>query len=239
VIADPHFTNHDSTVSRCEGDDRLQVSMSPRSATLLRPAARGSVQVLPFTGADEELLALVRRGGGTAAAVVYDRFGDDVNRIVGRLLGPDADHDDVVHDSFVQILRGLPRLREVGALRGFVRAVTINTVRSELRRRRFRRAFWSSDEAPEPTDDTLDPDSRETVRRIYAILDRLAADLRIAFTLRFVERHSLAEVAAMTGCSLATVKRRIARASSRFAELAQTDDDLAARIAGGTPWPVE
>jgi RNA polymerase sigma-70 factor (ECF subfamily) len=213
--------------------------MSPRSATLLRPADRGSVQVLPIAYPDEELLALVRRGGGTAAALVYDRFGDDVNRIVGRLLGPDVDHDDVVHDAFIQILRGLPRLREVGALRGFVRAVTINTVRSELRRRRFRRAFWSSDEAPEPSDDALDPESRETVRRVYTILDRLSADLRIAFTLRFVERHSLAEVAAMTGCSLATAKRRIARATQRFAELAHDDEDLATRIAGGSPWPVE
>jgi len=213
--------------------------MGPRSATLLRPADRGNVQVLPNAFADDELLALVRRGGGTAAAVVYDRFGDDVNRIVGRLLGPDADHDDVVHDAFVQILRGLPRLREAAALRGFVRAVTINTVRSELRRRRFRRAFWSSDEAPEPTDHALDPESRETLRRIYAILDRLAADLRIAFTLRFVERHSLAEVATMTGCSLATAKRRIARATHRFAELAHADDDLATRITGGTPWPAE
>ena len=213
--------------------------MSPRSATLLRAADRGSVQVLPIAVADEELLAIVRRGGSTAAALVYDRFGDDVNRIVGRLLGPDIDHDDVVHDAFIQILRGLPRLREVGALRGFVRAVTINTVRSELRRRRFRRAFWSSDEAPEPTDDALDPESRETVRRVYAILGRLAADLRIAFTLRFVERHSLAEVAALTGCSLATAKRRIARATRRFTELAHDDDDLATRIAGGTPWAVE
>lgn len=213
--------------------------MSPRSATLLRPADRGSVQVLPIAVADQELLALVRRGGSTAAALVYDRFGDDVNRIVGRLLGPDLDHDDIVHDAFIQILRGLPRLREVAALRGFVRAVTINTVRSELRRRRFRRAFWSSDEAPEPTDDALDPESRETVRRVYAILDRLAADLRIAFTLRFVERHSLAEVAALTGCSLATAKRRISRATQRFAQLAHDDEDLATRIAGGTPWPVE
>jgi RNA polymerase sigma-70 factor, ECF subfamily len=210
--------------------------MGSSSATWSRPPSRGSVQVLPLVGDDEELLALVHRGGSTAAAVVYDRFGDEVNRVVGRLLGPDAEHDDVVHDAFVQILRGLPRLREVAALRGFVRAVTVNTVRSELRRRRFRRAFWSSDEAPELTDDAIDPESAEILRRVYAILDRLAADLRIAFTLRFIERHSLAEVAEMTGCSLATAKRRIARATERFTELARADHDLAARITGGGQW---
>jgi len=210
--------------------------MGSPSVTLRNPGS-ARVQVLPWAGDDDELLAIVRRGGATAAALVYDRFGDDVNRVVGRLLGPDADHDDIVHDAFVQILRGLPRLREVGALRGFVRAVAINTVRSELRKRRFRRAFWSSDEAPEPSIEGLEPEGAETVRRVYGILDRLAADLRIAFTLRFVERHSLAEVAAMTQCSLATVKRRLARATQRFAELAEGDDELARYLNGGGSWP--
>jgi RNA polymerase sigma-70 factor (ECF subfamily) len=208
--------------------------MGSTSATA-RTTPSGRLQVLPFAGDDDELLGAVRRGGPTAAAFVYDRFGGEVNRIVGRLLGPDADHDDVVHDAFVQILRGLPRLREAPALRGFVRAVTINTVRSELRRRRFRRAFWSNDAAPELADDGMDPEQREIVRRIYAILDRLSTDLRIAFTLRFVERHSLVEVAAMTNCSLATIKRRLAKATRRFAELA--DDDLATRITAGASWP--
>ena len=209
--------------------------MGSPSTTLRQAPGSARVQVLPWAGGDEELLAIVRRGGAAAAALVYDRFGDEVNRIVGRLLGHDADHDDVVHDAFIQILRGLPRLREVAALRGFVRAVTVNTVRSELRKRRFRRAFWSSDEAPEPITDGLDPERAETVRRIYTVLDRIPVDERIAFTLRFVERHSLAEVATMTKCSLATVKRRITRATSRFAELAEDDDALCAYVKGGPP----
>jgi RNA polymerase sigma-70 factor (ECF subfamily) len=201
-----------------------------------RSSPSAPVQLLPWAGDDEQLLAVVRRGGPAAAAIVFDRYGDTVNRVVARCLGPDPDHDDVVHDAFVHILRGLPKLRDPGALRGFVRAVAVNTVRTELRRRRFRRAFWWSGDVPEPAVDGLDPEGRDLLRRVYAILDRLAPDLRIAFTLRFVERHALTEIAELTGASLATVKRRIARASKRFTELAEGDDELIARMAGGTSW---
>ncbi len=67
---------------------------------------------------------------------------------------------------------------------------------------------------------------------VYTILDRLPADERIAFVLRFVEHHPLAEVAELTRCSLATAKRRIARATKAFDEFAAEDPDLAALTMG-------
>ena len=48
--------------------------------------------------------------------------------------------------------------------------------------------------------------------QVYALLQTLPADDRIAWTLRYVERHHLEVVAEIAGCSLATAKRRIARA---------------------------
>ncbi|HYQ16959.1 MAG TPA: sigma factor-like helix-turn-helix DNA-binding protein, partial [Polyangiaceae bacterium] len=57
-----------------------------------------------------------------------------------------------------------------------------------------------------------DPESRALLAQVYALLQTLAADDRIAWTLRYVERHRLETVAVMMDCSLATAKRRIARA---------------------------
>jgi RNA polymerase sigma-70 factor (ECF subfamily) len=190
-----------------------------------------NVQVLPWTGDDRELFALVQKGGATAAALLYDRFADDVHRVIGRCLGPDRDRDDVVHDAFVQILRGIGRVREPAALRGWVSAVAVNTARSELRRRRFRRLFWSTDPLPDAPAIASDPEARDLLRRIYERLDRLGTTERMAFVLRFVERHELAEVARLLHCSLATAKRRIAKAQARFAELAADDPELALRFA--------
>ena len=202
---------------------------------LARGGSTDNVQVLPWSGDEHELLAMAQRGGATAAAVIYDRFAPDVHRVVARCLGPDADRDDVVHDAFVQILRGVARVREAAALRGWITAVAVNTARSELRRRRLRRLLWSSDPAPDTAGVEADPETRDLLRRVYRHLDRLGTGLRLAFVLRYIERHELLEVARLMDCSLATAKRRIARASEQFAALAADDPELTRRFCRGTP----
>ena len=71
--------------------------------------------------------------------------------------------------------------------------------------------------------------------RACTVLDRLGADQRLAFTLRFVEGYRLQEVAELCGCSLATTKRRLARASERFVELARRDPLLRERLEQAVP----
>lgn len=194
-----------------------------------------NVSVLRWVGADSELLELVRARDPRAAARVFDRFEADVNRVVWRCLGADAEHDDIVHDVFIQVLKGMHKVQRAGALRSWVMSVAINTARSELRRRRRRRVYWSKDAAPEVADPSLNPEARRTLAHVYTILDQLPADERIAFVLRFVEQHPLAEVAELTRCSLATAKRRIARATKAFDKLAAEDPDLAA-LSQGAKW---
>ena len=88
------------------------------------------------------------------------------------------------------------------------------------------------DELPElPCDD--DPGARETVRAVYAVLDAMPTDERICFALRFVHGEELTDVASAVGCSLATVKRRIARAEERFVALCRRDPSLVDRLNRG------
>jgi RNA polymerase sigma-70 factor (ECF subfamily) len=61
------------------------------------------------------------------------------------------------------------------------------------------------------------PEARAQLAQVYALLQTIPADERIAWTLRHVERHQLGAVAKLTNCSLATAKRRIVRAQ-RFLE---------------------
>ena len=57
-----------------------------------------------------------------------------------------------------------------------------------------------------------------------------------AFTLRFVSEMQLTEVAAACKVSLATVKRRLARAEKRFVEAARSNPALTERMARGGRW---
>lgn len=179
-----------------------------------------------------EILLMARRGDPRAGAALFDRCEAQVNRLVWRLLGADEAHDDVVQQVFVALLKGLLRVREPDALAGWVTAVTVNTVRSELRRRRIRRLWVRSE--PEALDLAEAPptshEARALLRRTYAVLAKLPEDERIAFGLRYMDEMSLAEVAAACGCSLATIKRRLQAAQARFRRLAQRDPLLAERL---------
>jgi len=93
----------------------------------------------------------------------------------------------------------------------------VRLVRSRLRRQRLLRTLGLV-QAGEPSDleavatSAIDPESRALLAQVYALLRTMPSDDRIAWTLRYVERHQLEGVAELTGCSLATAKRRIQRA---------------------------
>lgn len=177
------------------------------------------------------LLELARVGDPRTGAALFDLVGAQVNRVVWRVLGADEDHDDLVQQVFVALLAGLSRVREPEALRGWVAAVTVNTVRSEIRRRRVRRWFGGQ---TTPSEWVHTPaashETRELLERTYAVLARLPADERIAFALRFIDEQPLSDVAAACDCSLATIKRRISAAQARFRRLAERDPALAEHL---------
>ena len=76
-----------------------------------------------------------------------------------------------------------------------------------------------------------DAEGRELLERFYRLLDALSANDRTAFVLRHVEGLSLEEMAVATGASLATVKRRVHRASEQVTRLlAKADPDLVSYV---------
>jgi len=177
-----------------------------------------------------ELIEELRQGSAEAAAALYDEFGDMVNRLVWRLLGADPDHDDMVNQVFLNVFASIGSITNPMALGSWIASVTVNTVRKEIRSRRYRRILHLQPEQPEQPDERLAPDRQLFIRRFYALVDRMKTDDRIMFILRFVEGRTVLEIAALTGISPATVKRRITRARKFFMKKARTDPVLLARI---------
>jgi len=169
---------------------------------------------------DEALAACVEgiaRKDRAAAGRLVDLLEKDVNRIVWALLGADSDHDDVVQDALVCLLRGAARVRSAAALRGWARTVTVNCVRQELRRRRWRRLFSPEEEGlSHPDLRVADEATRARALSVWGAVRKLPAEERLALVLRHVEGYELEEVAAALGCSLATAKRRLQSAQARL-----------------------
>ena len=170
---------------------------------------------------DSDLIALLLRAPSTGAAKLHDRYAPIVNRLVWRLLGADADHDDLVQQVFCKVIENTGRLRDPSCLDIWVQRTTVNTVYEELRRRKVRRLFLRESALTEFHPDlTRDSEIRDLLLCAQTLLDRLPAKDRIVFILHFVEGYRLREVADLCGISLRTAKRRLSAANGRFRKLA-------------------
>jgi RNA polymerase sigma-70 factor (ECF subfamily) len=192
-----------------------------------KPASPPGLRGARSTLTDASVAELLRTGSREAAAAVYDHFSASVNRWVWRLLGADPEHDDIVQQVFVRILRSGPKLRESDKLAGWVHAITVNTVHGELRRRQVRRFFWR-DSAPATLhgDFVREVEMRDLLVRAKSVIDKLPPGERIAFMLHYVEHHSAAEIAELCGYSLSTAKRRLAGATRRFEAIVAASPEL-------------
>jgi RNA polymerase sigma-70 factor, ECF subfamily len=150
----------------------------------------------------------------------FRRYAPLVAAISFRILGTHQDVEDVVQDVFLEARRWLARIHEPGSLKGWLTTVTVRTARRRLRRRKLRMMLHLGDapEYLELADSGASPRQRALLAEIYRVLDRLPVEERSAWTLRLVEGQSLPEVAQHCGCSLATVKRRVASAQRAISE---------------------
>ena len=193
--------------------------------------AKPRLAKVPAADLDDAMLAsMAAEGDAEAHTAIWDRYAPLVRGIVRRSIGPESDVEDLVQEVFLRFYRNLSLLRNPGALRSFIFAISLRVTISELRSRRVRRWLRLTDNGAQPTCARCVPpadfEAREAVSGLYTILDRLDPRDRMAFVLYHVEGLELTEVAEGLGVSLATVKRRLARIACRVFAMAESDQRL-------------
>jgi RNA polymerase sigma-70 factor (ECF subfamily) len=150
--------------------------------------------------------------------LLYERYAPYVGALASRMLGRAAEVEDVVQEVFAASLRGLWRRDDEREIKGWLAKVT---VRRCIRQLRLRRLWSVVDLAATPSYENLpapgaSAEERLLIVEVYRALDRMPTSLRVAWTLHHVEGERLEQTALLCGCSLATVKRRIAAAHDRL-----------------------
>jgi len=194
---------------------------------------RRSHPELPPPESDEVLVLALRARQPDAATQLFDRYAPHVRRVLVRVMGPDSEILDLVHDVFVTAFESVHRLVDPRALRAWLTQIAVFTARARIRRRVRGRIlrFLPFSELPEPELPPTDFEASQAIQAVYRVLGRLDTDQRIAFALRFVAGMELTEVAASCGVSLATIKRRLARAQLSFEAAAEREPALAEWLA--------
>jgi RNA polymerase sigma-70 factor (ECF subfamily) len=163
-----------------------------------------------------------------AAGRLYDRYASNVRGMVRRLLGADAELDDVVQDVFVAAITSIGKLREPSLLKSWLLGIAVGKVRDNLRARWRRRwlSFLPLDELPE-TAAPQNESRADIAREVNSLLDQLAPEERIALLLHRLEGMSLDEAAHSCNMSVSTFKRRLSRGEQKFARRAERRPVLA------------
>jgi RNA polymerase sigma-70 factor (ECF subfamily) len=190
-------------------------------AKLLTPAA--------FYSDDDAFVESFRAGNRGAKTELYRRYAHDIERVLYRVLGWDADIPDLVQEVFLRAIAGARGFRgNFSELKPWLTRIAVYTARGWIRKRSIRK--WLRTKPPEEIPDTpalvASPEEVETLQRAYVVIEKLPIKERIPFTLRFIGEMDLIEVADACEVSLATIKRRLEKARRRFSQLASRDPYL-------------
>jgi RNA polymerase sigma-70 factor (ECF subfamily) len=196
--------------------------------------------VVRFIPASDELLVQRAQEGDRASErAIFERHSTHLARVLARVLGDTDDVGDLLHEVFLRAFRNLDQIRDPRALRSWLTGIAVHVARAEIRKRKRRRwlAFFAPEELPEPSPESPSDADSDAAHAVMRVLDQLPVDHRIVFALRYIAGMQLDEIAVALEVSLATTKRRLARAQAAFMLRAAERPELRTYIAEDKPWP--
>lgn len=170
------------------------------------------------------------RGGDRAAMeILVELHQAAVSRLLWRFVRTQADLDDLVQETFLRMVRGLPNWKAQQPFAHWLLRIATNTGRDYFRRQAVRRRWQGESPTaeaspPEPTDPAPDPAARAAANEVKTILAQLSPDERTLLTLHHLEGWSLAQIAAQFGWTLTATKLRAWRARRQLRALLHSRD---------------
>lgn len=209
---------------------RLKPEPEYAKAVHQKPAAAPAV-ASGSAESDDHYAQRARDGDRAAMEILVERHQAAVARLLWRFVRTKTDLDDLVQDTFLRMVRGLPNWRGDQPFLHWLLRIATNTGRDYFRRQSVRRRWMVEpsafpDDAPQPeaVDPGGDPVSRSAANEVKTMLAKLSADERAVLTLHHLEGWSLAHIAGQFGWTLTATKLRAWRARRRLRTLFQAQD---------------
>jgi len=179
--------------------------------TDLAPAA-----VRPFPEMEE--VERARSGDGDAYARLIERYQKPIAQQMWRFTRDADRHAELVQDVFVNAYASLRSYRGAAPFLHWLRKIAVRTGYAYWRQSKRARLERSLDEgaARSPADDPADLDAQEAGELVHLILAELPPRDRLVLTLMYLEERSVAEIADLSGWSVAMVKVQLWRARAKL-----------------------
>lgn len=166
---------------------------------------------------DQELVRAIQRGDEAALEVLVRRYHTPLQQYVDRLLGDPETAGDVVQETFLRMIRALPRYRPQAKFSTWLYTIAGNLARDAVRSRNLRaERLRPIDEQDRDSELAGPPEAvveaaLQTVQLddIRRALVALSPDHRQVVVLHYYQGLSYKEIATVTGTSVGTVGSRL------------------------------
>jgi RNA polymerase sigma-70 factor (ECF subfamily) len=182
----------------------------------------------------EQTLTRCRAGDGQAIEELFRAHAPQVERVLGRLVGPVADLEDLTQTVFLEAISALSRFRGEASFKTWLLSIAAHVGQHYLRAGKVRRHVPLDLVPEEELRGEVSHDRRLDERRLalelHQLLDRIAPKKRIALLLYVIEGHSVEEVAALMGASQTATRSRVFFARRELRKLLSSDKRLAEHV---------
>ena len=168
-------------------------------------------------------LALAARDGESLAFTqLYERTRDQAWRVLYRVVGSSPDLEDLLQESYLQLMRALKSYRGDSRVTTFLHRVCVNVGLMHLRSRR-RRPEDPTDELPEHAGpESADPERAAEVQQAAQLVQRALSTMSSEKAEVFVYHDLLGlkpeEISEAVDCPVNTVRSRLNRARIDFTQ---------------------
>jgi RNA polymerase sigma-70 factor (ECF subfamily) len=160
----------------------------------------------------------LQRGDRRAQAVAYRVMSPTIMGMAVRILQDEGLAQEVVQDTFVELIDKAHTLKDPGAIVAWVRKVAVNHCYMRLRSPWHKRRSPEAS-APELLDDSQGEERLQGYRDLERALAALPADTRLVIWLHDVEGYTHREIGELTGQTASYSKSQLARGYVKLTEL--------------------
>jgi RNA polymerase sigma-70 factor, ECF subfamily len=181
---------------------------------------------------DEELMARIAGSDAQAFEILVRRHQRRILNLIYRSLGDRIQAEDVAQEVFLRVWRAAEDYKPKSKFTTWVYRIVVNlcldTLKSAHRKQPFVHLYGGAenseendgvlngcDSAPSPEELLIDA---EKSRRIFAALDSLPANQRLAVVLKKFDGLSYDDISRILGCSVAAVESLLVRAKKTLRE---------------------
>lgn len=171
--------------------------------------------------AESSLITSCLNGNRVAQHRMYNQYSDAMYNVCYRFLRSEAEAEDALQESFIDVFRRLDSFRGESTLGAWIKRIVINHCLNHLKKRKIvfeemegHQVFDIHDDEPNDEDE-----NEYEIKRVKNAIMKLPDGYRHVLTMYLIEGYDHAEIASILGIQETGSKSQFSRAKAKLREI--------------------